>query len=116
MHEKSVIAINLIKADPPRFLELTARRIFYFWTGVGRTSSALVVAYVTLTSLAGFAGLAMLWQRNRKPAILCLLPLLLFPAPYYITHPDFRFRLILDPLLVVLAAYAVAYRKPEPAS
>ena len=39
--------------------------------------------------------------------MLFLLPLLVFPLPYYITHPDFRFRLLLDPLLTILSAYAV---------
>jgi hypothetical protein len=35
------------------------------------------------------------------------LPLLLFPPPYYITHAEFRYRLNIDPLLTILAAYAV---------
>jgi hypothetical protein len=35
------------------------------------------------------------------------LPMLLFPLPYYITHAEFRYRVILDPLLTILAAYAV---------
>ena len=39
--------------------------------------------------------------------MLFLLPILLFPLPYYMTHPDFRFRLLLDPLLTILSAYAV---------
>ncbi len=112
MHEKSVTAMNLIKAEPGRFVELTVKRIFFFWTGVGRTSSGLVVAYVSLITLAGFAGLIMLWRSNRAVAVFCLTPLLLFPAPYYITHPDFRFRLILDPLLVMLGAYGVSNRRP----
>jgi hypothetical protein len=36
-----------------------------------------------------------------------VLPLLLFPIPYYITHAEFRYRLNIDPVLTVLAAYAV---------
>jgi hypothetical protein len=31
----------------------------------------------------------------------------LFPLPYYLTHPDFRFRMLLDPMLLLLSAYAV---------
>jgi hypothetical protein len=34
------------------------------------------------------------------------LPLLLFPFPYYITHAEFRYRLNIDPVLTILAAYA----------
>jgi hypothetical protein len=43
----------------------------------------------------------------RSFAILAALPLLLFPVPYYITHAEFRYRLNIDPLLTVVAAYAV---------
>jgi hypothetical protein len=46
--------------------------------------------------------------------MLLLLPLLLFPLPYYITHPDFRFRLVLDPILIALTAALVIRAVPEP--
>jgi hypothetical protein len=57
-------------------------------------------------------------------ADLMALPLLLFPLPYYITHAEFRYRLNIDPLLTILAAYAVtqwanqiaARKDPKPAS
>jgi hypothetical protein len=35
------------------------------------------------------------------------LPLLLFPLPYLITHAEFRYRIVIDPLLAVLAAHAM---------
>jgi hypothetical protein len=44
---------------------------------------------------------------DRGRAALFLLPLLVFPLPYYITHAEFRFRLVLDPLLTILGAYAI---------
>ena len=40
-------------------------------------------------------------------SVLFILPLMLFPLPYYITHAEFRYRLVIDPLLTILAAYAV---------
>jgi 4-amino-4-deoxy-L-arabinose transferase-like glycosyltransferase len=106
MREKSAMAMETIRGNPARFLGLTLKRCFYFWTGVIRHSSAFIVEYIVITSLSGFSGLALLWRRDRQLAIFFLLPLLFFPLPYYITHPDFRFRLVLDPLLTVLAAYA----------
>jgi hypothetical protein len=111
MHEKSVIAREYIAANPGWFLEFTMKRILYFWTGIVRQSATLVVAYISLTSLLGFTGLAMLWRRNRPLAIYFLLPIMLFPVPYYITHPDFRFRLVIDPVLAVLSAYVLTYRQ-----
>jgi hypothetical protein len=107
MREKSNLAKEAIVAAPGRFLKLCMMRAFDFWTGVVRHSAGLIVAYIVLTSIGGLAGLVLLWRRDRALAVFFLLPLILFPAPYYITHPDFRFRLVLDPLLVALSAYAL---------
>ena len=111
MHEKSVVAKDNIAAHPGWFLGLTLKRAFYFWIGIVRQSSGLVIAYIVLTSLLGFTGLGMLWRRDKTLAVYFLLPLMLFPIPYYITHPDYRFRLVIDPVLAALAAYAVTARK-----
>jgi len=60
-------------------------------------------------------------QRRFSLVILFGVPFLLFPLPYYITHAEFRYRLALDPLLTILAAYAVvslfrSRQAPEPAN
>jgi 4-amino-4-deoxy-L-arabinose transferase-like glycosyltransferase len=107
MREESDQAKVFITENPGRFALLTVKRAFYFWTGVVRRSSSLIVAYIVSTSLLGFAGLTILWRRDRVLAVFFLLPFVLFPMPYYITHPDFRFRLVIDPLLAALAAYAI---------
>jgi hypothetical protein len=39
--------------------------------------------------------------------MLIAIPMLLFPLPYYITHAEFRYRLNIDPLMTILAAYAI---------
>ena len=49
----------------------------------------------------------LLQRRRPNVAALFWLPLLLFPLPYYITHAEFRYRLIIDPLLTILGAYAI---------
>jgi len=69
MHEKFVTAKERISDNPGWFLLLSAKRMYYFWIGMGRQYSSLVVAYITLTSLLGCAGLWMLWQRNRALAM-----------------------------------------------
>jgi hypothetical protein len=64
--------------------------------------------HALLTTILGFTGLVFLYRnRMRAFAVLMALPLLLFPLPYYITHAEFRYRLNIDPLLTLLAAYAV---------
>jgi len=111
MHEKLEIARKLILNNPGRFTVLSAKRTYYFWAGIGRHSSSAVVVYITATSVLGFVGLILLWRQNRALAAYFLFPLMLFPLPYYITHPDYRFRLVIDPILVALAAYALSSRR-----
>jgi asparagine N-glycosylation enzyme membrane subunit Stt3 len=99
-----------IRAYPVEFLRTTAWRVPAFWLGFaqgGVGNSGLVTLHAAGVSCLGLAGLAILYKRKRRLAWLFLLPLMVFPLPYYFTHPDFRFRLLLDPMLTILAAYAV---------
>ncbi len=108
MSNKSRLAKDYIRAHPAEFVRLSAERVARFWTGAGSMSnSGVVELHAVVTSLLGLVGLGAMFQRQRAVATLFLLPLLIFPLPYYITHPDFRFRLVLDPLLTILGAYAV---------
>jgi asparagine N-glycosylation enzyme membrane subunit Stt3 len=108
MRNKSTLAWSYVRAHPGDFLRLSATRVVCFWTGAGsELNSGIVELHALLTSLLGLLGLAALWRRSKTTAMLFLLPLLLFPLPYYITHPNFRFRLLLDPLLTILSAYGV---------
>jgi hypothetical protein len=103
LHEKGALARSFIAAHPGKFLELSLKRAWQFWAGMEGSSNSMTLP---LTLLA-FAGLAMAWRR-RALAILYLLPLLIFPLPYYITHVLVRFQYVIDPMLVVLAGYALA--------
>jgi hypothetical protein len=47
-------------------------------------------------------------ERRLRLAVLFLLPLMIFPLPYYITHAEFRYRLVIDPVLTILGACAVS--------
>jgi hypothetical protein len=109
MRNKSRLAQAYVRAHPGDFLRLSGTRVARFWTGAGsEANSGIVEAHAGLTSLLGLLGVAALWRQSRAKALLFLLPLVVFPLPYYITHPDFRFRLLLDPLLTILSAYAVS--------
>jgi len=123
MRDKSGQALQYIRSHPAVFLRLTLRRIFRFWAGTGSLDGPPVYElHALITSLLGFAGLFFLYRsRMRAFALLMALPLLLFPLPYYITHAEFRYRLNLDPLLTLLAAYALTQlaaqwprRRPTP--
>jgi hypothetical protein len=121
--DKSAQAWDYIRAHPAIFLRLTLRRCFRFWAGTGSVGGPRIYElHALLTTILGFTGLVFLYRnRMRAFAVLMALPLLLFPLPYYITHAEFRYRLNLDPLLTLLAAYAVTQlatraSRPRPSS
>ena len=108
MHKKEILAREYIRTHPGEFIRLSTERVARFWTGAGfAENSGVVELHAVLTSLLGLAGLAALFKRRGALAVLFLLPLVLFPLPYYITHAEFRFRLVLDPLLTILGAYTI---------
>jgi 4-amino-4-deoxy-L-arabinose transferase-like glycosyltransferase len=109
MRDKSALAKEYIRAHPGEFLRLTMVRIIRYWTGTGtKNGSVLFALHAVLTTGLAAMGLWRLLQRRRLSlAALFLLPLMLFPLPYCITHAEFRYRLVVDPLLTILGAYAV---------
>lgn len=106
---KSQLASDYIRSHPGIFLEMTARRFYRFWAGTGNLSSSFTYEiHAMITTILGFAGLVLVYRRrSRAFAVLMALPLILFPVPYYLTHAEFRYRLNIDPILTVLAAFAV---------
>jgi 4-amino-4-deoxy-L-arabinose transferase-like glycosyltransferase len=113
MRDKSGLARTYVRAHPLEFLRLSCIRVLRFWTGTGsKDGSVLFAVHALLTSCLGAMGMWRLWQRGRfGVAALFLLPLMVFPLPYYITHAEFRYRLVVDPLLTILAASALSTEK-----
>ena len=104
---KEELAQEYISTHRRVFVRMTAVRMVRFWSGTGTQHGSCVYAIHALaTTLFGFAGL---WMLRRRRAILLLFlgPMLVFPLPYYLTHAEFRYRIVIDPLMTVLAAYAV---------
>lgn len=106
---KSELAKEYILTHPKSVTHLTALRIVRYWIGTGaKGGSPIFALHAVLTFGFGLVGLWMMYRRRRFDlVVLFALPLLLFPIPYYITHAEFRYRLALDPLLTILAGYAV---------
>jgi len=107
--DKSNQAWQYVRQHPGLTFGLTLRRFYRFWAGTGTFNSSLLYQlHASLTSLFGFTGLWLLYRKRRRDfAALMALPMLLFPWPYYITHAEFRYRYNIDPMMTVLAAYAV---------
>lgn len=106
---KSEMAKRYIASYPDEFVKLTTRRIVRFWTGTGtRGGSKLFAVHAVITTMFGFAGIALLVRRGRGDvAALFVLPILLFPLPYVMTHAEFRYRLVIDPIMTMAAGFAL---------
>ena len=108
MREKSTLAKAYISAHPGEFVRLSAKRAVRFWVGAGgKENSRVVELHTVATTVLGLLGLVALYKQHRPVTVLFLLPLLIFPLPYYITDVKLRYRPVIDPLLTILAAYAV---------
>ncbi len=108
MREKSAIAVAAIRHDPIRFARLTLKRTGAFWTALGGHGiSFVVIGEVTIVSLLGIGGLIAMLAQRREGGGLLTICFLFFPLPYYITHPDFRFRLLLEPAALLLSSWAL---------
>jgi hypothetical protein len=61
-------------------------------------------------TLLGLWGLWRVWQRDSALGVRFAIVLLFFPLTYYFSHPETYYFRPVDPLIVVLAAIAVAGR------
>ncbi len=129
MHSKGVEAKRFIGAHPALFAQLSLRRVAAFWTGLENpfrgfweTESwavKLVVATNFLTTIAAIAGVFVLWRRRNAAWWMLGSWVVVFPVIYYLTRTLLRYRHPLDPVVVLLAAVAIAavwQRRKEPTS
>ena len=116
MQHKQQQAREFIAAHPAFFAELSLRRALYMWTNFWSFSRRYlaaepfdpfsIVLCTTLTLLA----LAGLWRSFRIDPALAMpfaLALFCFPLVYYFTHAEDYYRRPIDPIFVVMAAYAI---------
>jgi 4-amino-4-deoxy-L-arabinose transferase-like glycosyltransferase len=116
MDHKKQQSIAYIESHPGTFASRTVRRIVYMWTGFWSNNPeyireepldrANMVLSIPLTFLALW-GLRKAFRNRTKYAALFGVILALYPAAYYITHPDLAYRLPLEPLIVILTTYAI---------
>jgi dolichyl-phosphate-mannose-protein mannosyltransferase len=107
MQEK---AIGFIKADPERFVELTLKRIFYYWNFVNPYrptpyDTLRIITYGPVFILA-MIGLIMSHRRWREGSLFLAL-IVSYPVLYYVTQVTInRYRYGVEAFLLVLASYA----------
>jgi Dolichyl-phosphate-mannose-protein mannosyltransferase len=120
MAAKRSRAVAFIAAHPGRFAFRSLRHAIFMWTGFWSWNRDYLrqepldpenTCLLTSLSLLSIAGLYSMFRDGRgNTARLYLLVLLSFPVPYYLSHLDPGFRHPVDPLLVILACFALTQR------
>ena len=101
LDEKKAFVIRYIRTHPAEFLRRTRTRIVDFWTvphGEG----------FWFVSLGAFVGLALAIQKMKANAMLLAIPMIFFPLVYYLVWAFPRHRHPIEPVILLLLAYALA--------
>jgi 4-amino-4-deoxy-L-arabinose transferase-like glycosyltransferase len=111
--------LDFIRSHPGWFAAVTARRFTYIWTGFWSFDKRYLaeepldppnVLFCTALTVLMLIGLRRLWRENRELAAFFALLLFFFPSVFYVTHVEVYYRRQIDPLILVLAVYALSRR------
>ncbi|HET6342862.1 MAG TPA: glycosyltransferase family 39 protein [Gemmatimonadota bacterium] len=103
-------AVRYVAADPARFLRLSANRIFHYWSRPNPPGGwAERISELCWLAVLGVGILGLVTSDLRRTRVqLALLFLLTLPLPFYVTLVShFRYRFVVEPLLLLFAAAAV---------
>jgi hypothetical protein len=117
MREKGETARTFIAGHPALYAELTWRRVVAFWIGLEHPWSGfwaaesqvvrLVVAVSALMLVLMLAGIAMLARRHVADGLVLAAWVCAYPLVFYFTRTLLRYRNVIEPVIVVLAAVAI---------
>jgi 4-amino-4-deoxy-L-arabinose transferase-like glycosyltransferase len=118
MQDKWRKATAFIETHPRLEFILFARRFVATWIGLEKpiegfcaadsTLARLALISNTLAAIGALCGiLALVWSRNAYAFPLAVCPIV-YPVIYYVTHTSLRYRHPIDPVVLLLAAVAVA--------
>jgi len=106
-----------IRSHPGWYVWMTGRRMLYMWTGYWSLSREYlkdepldppnIFVDTTMTILA-LLGLRRVFRRDFSMGMRFAIVLFFFPLAYYLSHPETYYFRPVDPLIVLLAAVAVA--------
>jgi len=111
VQSKQKLGMQFVRESPGEFIALSAKRVIYFWDGsaIGYRvplpwywvpSSFAVISFLLLPAL-------LVAHRRKLPAWQMFFgALLLYPLPYYLTYSQVRYRHVLEPIILLLIAYA----------
>jgi Dolichyl-phosphate-mannose-protein mannosyltransferase len=121
MAEKHHEAFTFLEHASGTCLVRTIRRVVYMWTGYWSFNREYLreepldpenMVFLTTLTLLSLIGLFKALRASPPVATPFVIVLLVYPGAYYLTHPDPGFRHPMDPLLVILACFALTSRLP----
>ncbi len=119
MRQKQSDAIQFMKSHPQDTMRFFWRRFADNWMGtwepiqdgwskMSLQNRSFLIANISLSLLSLLGVLLMYREKNQYAFPLATFPLI-YPIIYYVTHSSPRYRHPIDPALVVLAIFALAY-------
>jgi 4-amino-4-deoxy-L-arabinose transferase-like glycosyltransferase len=115
--KKMQLGLAFIRGHRELYVVQSLRRVVYFWTGFWSFSRRYLaeepadpgnIVLATATTVLAAMGLWRAFRLKLPAAMPYALTFLLFPITYYLTHPEDYYRRPIDPLFVVLAAFAIS--------
>lgn len=118
MREKKELALEYALENPRRVAELSWRRFLTVWSGgtayplrdfLARSSAwfRYVLLFNSLAAIGALAGIVILWRRRSAYAFPMAVAPVVYPLPYYLTLVEPRYRLPIDPMVLLLLAVAL---------
>jgi 4-amino-4-deoxy-L-arabinose transferase-like glycosyltransferase len=117
MSAKGAEAREFISGHRGLYAELTWRRVMAFWTGLEHPWSGffeaeslvvrVVVAVNVFTFLAMICGVVVLARRRVAEGLVLAAWVAAYPVVFYLTRTLLRYRNVVEPVIVVLAAVAI---------
>ena len=118
MEEEGRKAREFIRSHPWIAVKLAGEKFVAFWAGIAEplqvfktTDSALIrflMVSNTLAAVGALLGIAVLIGKRSPYAFPAAAYPAVFPWLYYVTHPNLRYRHPIDPVVLLLAAVAMA--------
>jgi 4-amino-4-deoxy-L-arabinose transferase-like glycosyltransferase len=119
MQEKEQEAFTFMRTHPADTVHFMFRRFINNWLAITDSPSDTwsaspwyLKAFIVLNlvfSLSTLLGALFLNRSRAVEAFPYFMVLLVFPLIFYLTHSSLRYRFPMDPIMMVLAAYGVAY-------
>jgi len=101
METKRQVARQFVRQHPREFWRLSMRRVGRFWSEPEGSAWPWI-------SLLAWLGVLLAVRRQGVEAVPYLVVLLIFPLVYYVTHTFPTYRHPIEPVILLLAAYAAA--------